>query len=112
MLERDGFVDRLQFRTGRLRRGTVEFNLCSSYAHRRSAEVKWRTYHGEVDAFALYCPETTGVYLTPISHLRTIRRGYLRVDPPRNSQRERIRFAADYQIGRIAIGGLRGSSGA
>ena len=112
MLERDGFVDRVQCKTGRLRRGTIEFNVCSSYAHHRSASVRWRSYHGEIDLFAVYCRETSGVYLVPISHLPVIRRASLRVDPPKNNQLDRIRFAADYEIGRVAIEGLRVSSGA
>jgi hypothetical protein len=112
MLERDGFVDRIRCKTGRLRGGTIIFNVCSSYAHHRSARVLKRTYHGEIDAFAVYCPETAGVYLIPIAHLPVRREGRLRVDPPKNNQFDRIRFAADYEVGRIAIEGLRVSSGA
>ena len=37
---------------------------------------------------------------------------YLRVDPPRNNQLKRVRFATDYEVGRVAIEGLRASSGA
>jgi hypothetical protein len=112
MLERDGFVDRVQCKTGRLRKGAVVFNVCSSYAHHRSAQVQKRTYHGEIDLFAVYCPETSGVYLVPISHLPVIRRGFLRVDSPKNNLRDRVRWAADYEVGRVTIGGLRVSSGA
>ena len=112
MLERDGFVDRVQCKTGRLRGGAVVFAVCSSYAHHRSAKVQQRPYHGEIDAFAVYCPETAGVYLIPIMHLPVRRQGRLRVDPPKNNQIDGIRFAADYEVGRAAIEGLRVSSGA
>jgi len=112
MLERDGFVDRVQCKTGRLRKGAVVFNVCSSYAHHRSPVVEKRSYHGEIDLFAVYCPETAGVYLVPITHLPVQRRGALRVDPPKNNQIDRIRFAADYEVGRVSIEGLRVSSGA
>jgi hypothetical protein len=112
MLERDGFVDRVQCKTGRLRKGVVTFRVCSSYAHHRSSAFKRRTYHGEIDLFAVYCPETTGVYLVPISHLPVTNQATLRVDPCRNNQRDRVRFAADYEVGRVAIEGLRVSSGA
>jgi PD-(D/E)XK nuclease superfamily protein len=112
MLERDGFVDRVRCKTGRLRQGAVVFVVCSSYAHHRSPSVKQRTYHGEIDAFGVYCPETTGVYLVPIAHLPVRRQGRLRLDPPKNNQFDRIRFAADYEVGRVAIEGLRASSGA
>lgn len=112
ILEKDGFLDRVQCKTGRLRLGAVVFSVCSSYAHHRSSKVKQRTYHGEIDLFAVYCPETAGVYLVPITHLPVKRQGYLRVDAPKNNQFDRIRFAANYEIGRVAIEGLRGSAGA
>lgn len=112
MLERDGFVDRVQCKTGRLRKGAVVFNVCSSYAHHRSPLVEKRSYHGEIDLFAVYCPETAGVYLVPITHLPVQHRGALRVDPPKNNQFDRIRLAADYEVGRVSRAGLRGSSGA
>jgi hypothetical protein len=78
----------------------------------RSSPYCASSYHGEIDAFGVYCPETTGVYLVPIAHLPVTRRGHLRVDPPKNNQFDRIRFAANYEVGRIAIEGLRVSSGA
>jgi hypothetical protein len=112
MLERDGFVDRVQCKTGRLRKGAVVFNVCSSYAHHPNARIQRRAYHGEIDLFAIYCPETSGVYLVPIAHLPLVRQGRLRVDPPKNNQLDRIRFAADYEVGRVPIEGLRASSGA
>jgi hypothetical protein len=112
LLERDGFVDRVQCKTGRLREGAVVFNVCSSYSHHRSSNVQKRTYHGEIDLFAVYCAETAGVYLVPIAHLPVLREGRLRVDQPKNNQFERVRFAADYEVGRVAIEGLRVSSGA
>ena len=112
MLERDGFVDRVQCKTGGRRNGVVVFAVCSSYAHHRSSVVKQRTYHGEVDLFAVYCPETTGVYLIPIAHLPVRRQACLRVDPPKNNQRDRVRFASNYEVGRVAIEGLRGPAGA
>src|SRR5581483_5630188 len=58
MLERDSFVDRVQRKTGRLRQGGVVFRVCSSYAHHRSSKFQRRSYHGEIDLFAVYCPET------------------------------------------------------
>jgi hypothetical protein len=112
ILERDGFTDRVQCKTGRLRKGAVVFAVCSSYAHHRSSLYQQRSYHSEIDLFAVYCPETEGVYLVPILHLPVQRCGALRVDPPKNNQFDRIRFAADYEVGRIAIEGLRVSSGA
>jgi PD-(D/E)XK nuclease superfamily protein len=82
-----------------------------SYAHHPNPKLVKRNYVGDVDAFAVYCRATTGVNLVPIEEVPT-RQCWLRVDPPRNNQCKRIRLAADYEIGRVAIEGLRGPSGA
>jgi PD-(D/E)XK endonuclease len=96
----------------RLRQGAVVFALCSNYGHHRNPQTCHRDYQGQVDSCAVYCPETTGVYLIPIADVPGRRMASLRVDPPRNNQLNRVRFAADYEIGRVAIEGLRGPSGA
>src|SRR5215211_6957979 len=83
---------RVQCKTGRLRGGSVVFRACSSYGHHRNPLTARRDYQGQVDAFAVYCPETAGVYLVPIADLSVHVEATLRVDPPRNGQRKRIRF--------------------
>jgi hypothetical protein len=103
---------RVQCKTGRLRSGAIAFPVCSCYGHHRNPQSARRGYQGQIDYFAVYCPETTGVYLVPIDDLRARSSASLRVDPPRNNQLKRVRFAADYEIGRIAIEGLRGPPGA
>jgi PD-(D/E)XK nuclease superfamily protein len=112
ILERAGEVARVQCKTGRLRQGAIRFPVCSSYAHHPNPKMRWRDYRGDVEYFAVYCRDTAAVYLVPIDDLPVIREGSLRVSASRNNQREGIRFAADYEIGRVAIGGLRASSGA
>jgi PD-(D/E)XK nuclease superfamily protein len=94
---------KVQCKTGRLRGGAVIWSLCSNYGHHPNPGPVRRAYHGEVDFFAVYCPETTGVYLLPIEDLPMRSRGYLRVDPPRNNQRKRIRPASQYEIGRVQL---------
>ena len=99
-------------KTGRLRDGSIRFAVCSTYGHyKRPGNVR-RDYRGQIDCFAVFCPETAGVYLIPIDDISTRSTAYLRHDPPKNAQRAKIRFAADYEIGRVAIGGLRVPSGA
>jgi hypothetical protein len=102
---------RVQCKTGRLRSGAVTFNVCSSYAHHPNPRVLKRTYEGEVDYFAVFCPETRRAYLIPIAELPLKRQGRLRVDPPRNNQRLGIRFAADFEI-QAPIGEPGASAGA
>jgi hypothetical protein len=104
---------RVQCKTGRLRDGAVRFKVCSSYAHHPSPRVRKRDYKGQVDAFAVYCPETGGVYLIPIKDIANNWTGSLRVESPRNSQRVGVRFAGDYLVAKVrATGELAGRSGA
>ncbi len=96
-------VSRVQIKTGRLREGAVRFAVCSAYGHHRHPETARRAYHGQIEFFAIYCPETAGVYLVPIKDLNVEVQGALRVDAPRNNQQSRIRRAADHQIGTVAF---------
>jgi hypothetical protein len=92
---------RVQCKTGRLREGGVRWATCSSYAHHPNPRMVQRDYIGQIDYFAVYCPETTGVYLVPIANAQLRRMGILRVEEPKNNQRRFIRFARDYEIGRV-----------
>jgi hypothetical protein len=92
---------RVQCKTGRLRNGAIRFRACSSYAHHPNPKEVRRDYLGQIDYFAVYCPETTGVYLIPISEAQLRNQCALRVTPPRNSQRRRIRPAKPFEIARV-----------
>jgi PD-(D/E)XK nuclease superfamily protein len=97
-------LSRVQCKTGRLRSGAVTFNVCSTYAHHPNPRVVRRDYHGQVDYFAVFCPDNRRAYLIPIAELPLRKQGRLRVDPPRNNQRLGIRFAADFEIGELSPG--------
>ena len=58
---------------------------------------------GEVDAFAVYCAATGGIYLVPIQHLAARTEGALRIDPARNGQVTGVRHAKDYLIGEVVL---------
>jgi hypothetical protein len=85
-------------------KGAVRFKACSRYAHHRRTEGS-RTcpYDGEVDFFAIHCPETDGVYLVPLDDLPVKHQGALRVEKPLNAQRKHIRFAEKCEIGTVAV---------
>jgi hypothetical protein len=89
---------RVQCKTGRLRNGVIVFRTVSTYGHHPNPKILKRDYLGEIDFFGVYCPETAGVYLVPISDIPNRAMAYLRIDPPLNAQRKRIRFAADYEL--------------
>ena len=56
-----------------------------------------RDYHGEIDYFAVYCPETGGVYLVPIADLDNPPPGCsLRVADHRNGQSRQYPIGGDY----------------
>jgi hypothetical protein len=97
IVDRTGELTRVQCKTGRLRDGAVRFSTASTYGHLPSPRDLRRHYIGQIDAFAVYCPETEGVYLIPIGDVLSRSSAYLRVETPRNCQRRRIRFASDYE---------------
>jgi hypothetical protein len=94
---------KVQCKSGRLRSGAVRWSVCSNYFHHPNPRFRSRSYHGEIDYFGVYCPDTAGVYLIPIDDLTIENVGALRVDPPRNNQKKRIRHASKYEIGRVHV---------
>jgi hypothetical protein len=92
---------RVQCKTGRLRDGAVRFAVCSCYGHHQRPANARRDYEGQVDYFGVHCPETTGVYLVPIADLRVRVQAALRVTPARNNQKNGVRAASEYEIGRV-----------
>jgi hypothetical protein len=86
----DGRLLRLQVKAGWIRNGCVEFNSRSTdHGHGQ------RSYRGRADLFAVHLVSPERVYVVPVDDCPTSR-GCLRLDPPRNSQRRRVRFAEDY----------------
>ena len=110
LIEQDDCISRAQCKTGRLRKGAVVFAVCSCYGHHRNPEAARRSYQGQVDYFAVFCPETCAAYLVPIGDITARTTAALRIAPPRNGQRRLIRFASDYELA-PATAGLRGLSG-
>ncbi|MBA3717280.1 MAG: hypothetical protein H0W87_03515 [Actinobacteria bacterium] len=103
VLELESQLARVQCKTGRLRNGAVLFAACSCYGHHRNPGVARRDYAGQVEFFAVYCPQTFGVYLIPIADIPNRVSAALRVTPPRNNQRRLIRLAADYEIAKVSV---------
>jgi len=94
---------RVQCKTGRLRNGAVEFATCSNYGHHRNPGASRVAYSGQIDDFAVFCPQLGSVYLIPIEDVPTRNVGIIRVDPPRNGQRKGVRLAAAYEVARLEI---------
>lgn len=86
-------LSRVQVKTGRLEGGSVEFNACRTYWHRRASY----SYRGAIDFFGVWCGDLERVYLVPVDECGTAL-ARLRLTPPRNGQRRKIRWAADYEL--------------
>lgn len=96
--EGDGRMGRVQCKTGRLRKGAIRFPACSTACGAGLHPGARRAYHGEIDYFGVYCPETGETYLIPLEADGPAREGTLRVDPPKNNQKTKVRWAKDYVL--------------
>lgn len=92
----DGSFARVQCKTGVVKAGAIGFRVSNSDG-RRPMGV---SYRGQVDAFAVYCPHDRSVYLVPMEAVADCEKAaVLRLEPPKNGQFRRIRYARDYEIG-------------
>jgi hypothetical protein len=107
-------LSRVQCKTGRLRAGAVRWATCSFYGHHPNPRTRQRDYHGQVDYFAVFCPDTGKVYLVPIDDLPVRRQAALRVEPTKNGQKKGIRLAERYEVAYVgaATAGPDETSGA
>jgi hypothetical protein len=64
----------------------------------------------EIDAIAAYSPELHRGFLIPIREASGRRSIHLRLDPAKNNQAERIKWASDYEFA-PAIESLRSAAG-
>ena len=94
VIERDGSFRRVQIKTGYHDGGGAVRWECRSNRFYDSCS---RAYRGDADLFAVWVPETRECFLVPVEECgRCV--AALRVDPPRNGQRRRIRLAAHYRL--------------
>jgi hypothetical protein len=96
-------LSKVQCKTGRLRKGAIDFRVCSSYAHHPNPKSRFRPYGNEIDFFGVYCADNGAVYLIPIEDVPTKSHAYLRYEPAKNSQKQGVRPADPYEIGRIPL---------
>ncbi len=87
---------RVQVKTARIRGGVLKFSCCSNHAHRRTA-LRRRSYRGQIDLLAAYCPDDGKVYILPEGEL-TESTVHLRLAPPRNNMVKTIRWASHYEL--------------
>ena len=72
---------------------------CVTSRHTPSGYVRSTYCASEVDAIAVYAPDTGECYLIPIWEVEGHSTVSLRLSPTRNNQASRVRWARDYQFG-------------
>jgi hypothetical protein len=74
--------------------------IARCYRARRTAEgcVRRLYQRGEVDAFALYCPEAGACYFLPFDQLPRCGSIQLRIGRTRNNQERRINWAEQFEF--------------
>lgn len=97
VMEDGGCFYRIQCKTGRLRQGSVQFNLYTMAQEAGTGRHVRRHYGDKIDMYGVYCPEIEKTYLVPRSEVG-VAVGILRVNPPGNNQSKNIRWAKDYEI--------------
>lgn len=99
VMEKDNHFYRLQCKAGRYKDGVVVFNTCSVHWWARTK----RSYtKEEIDFFAVYCRFTGKSYLVPVEDVGTTL-GSLRVEPTANNQQKGVRWAEDYEVGKMLL---------
>jgi hypothetical protein len=63
VIDHGAAFERVQVKTGRIRKGAVVFNTSSINGFTRQR----RAYNQDVDAFCVYCPDNDKVYKIPIA---------------------------------------------
>jgi hypothetical protein len=90
-----GRVTRVQCKTGNVRDGCVNFKTSITDARRPGGDGG---YAGQIDAFAVYCPQNDKSYLIPIDAVQTTMMARLRIEPAKNGQSWHVRWARDFEL--------------
>ena len=94
-VEKDAIFRRVQIKTGRLlNSGVILFNTSSLDPITRNSQLN---YYGDIDWFAMYCPQNRKVYLMNVNDVPP-NNCRLRTTPAKNNQTKGIRWAVDYEF--------------
>jgi hypothetical protein len=86
-------LSKVQCKTGQYKAGVITFKTCSN----SSKNTISKAYTGEIDYFAVWCPQLSKGYLVPVNDV-AVTLGTLRVDAPLNNQTSRGRLASVYEL--------------
>jgi hypothetical protein len=107
MFDVGGRLLRIQCKWGR-RRGALIVVRTSTCRLTPRGYVRTTYQASEIDAIAIYCPDSDGCYLVPVEDVAGKANLYLRLEPAANGQEVAIKYAASYELrGAIAQLGER-----
>lgn len=95
VIDRGHGFERVQCKTGCLRKGSIIFRTASSMEHRKKGATQ--DYRGQIDLFGVYCHENDMCFLVPVD-IVGIRMGNLRVEESRSRNKGAIRDANLFRI--------------
>jgi hypothetical protein len=93
VLDQDGKFLRVQCKTVHLENGCI---TCPTHRDNWYRKTHY-SYQGEIDIFAFYCVENQKVYIIPINLVSSLQSITLRIDPSRNSQKLKVRWATEFE---------------
>lgn len=96
-IERDGTVERIQVKHGRIKNDAILFSVKRNRLNKKQYVSK--TYHGEVDSFAVWCSENRLGYLIPFHLVKDCKdTASLSLKKDRKKNQYPSRLAIDYQL--------------
>ena len=96
VLDDQGIFTRVQCKTGHPIGNAIHFKTVSTNYKKGSWVLK--NYVGDVDVFAVYCPETDEVFMVPMSVIENRNSLSLRLCPPLRPNGKRMVYAKDFVI--------------
>jgi hypothetical protein len=82
------------------RQGEVIMAYCVTCRHTPGGYRRTTYSADEIDAIAVYSPDTDGCYLIPVREVDGCATISLRLRPTRNNQAAKVRWASDYELER------------
>lgn len=97
VIDRGNGFERVQCKTGRLKKGVIRFYTCSSSGGNTTKGVVRKHYRTDADLFGVYVPETGQCFLIPVADV-PITEASLRMEASKNGQTKNIIYGDKYQI--------------
>lgn len=97
VLEKEDKLLRVQVKTGKLDAGVIRVLVSSPTRKTKGKGWGMKDYKGQVDVFAVYCPQNDKVYIVSADNVGK-NQIYLRVDQPKKMRKD-IRWAKDCELG-------------